>query len=308
MDLILEHKKIFIVIFIGLLVSIPSLAFLIKQRTSFESDAAGVKTYSSAVTDESTSSAQEVPKDSPFDTLLGNQGQKPSPTPASSDDEDLGLSSELTFGPTLNFKLSIEGRPTNNQAAKIFAGLASGDPIDNPSYLLSFSVDIPATGVYQGLSLAGLTINETYTAYIKGPAQLATASAFVVRPNISELNSGFAINMTSGDLNEDNIINNSDYQIELSAYGTTPSSPNWNSNLDLNKDNLVNLLDLSIITKNLGKVGAGNVYVSKVSSGSANINPQQLIKPSSQGNTTSSGKTGPGSTGTGGYWMWVPEF
>lgn len=301
MDLILEHKKIFIILFIGLLVSIPSLAFLIKQRTSFESDAASVRTYTNAVTDESTSSAQEVPIDSPFNTLLGNQGQKSSPTPTPTDDGDLGLSSELTFGPTLNFKLLIEGRPTKNQAAKIFVGLASGDLTDNPSYLLSFTVDIPTTGVYQGLSLAGLTINETYTAYIKGPAQLATASAFVVRPNITELNSGFAINMTSGDLNEDNIINNSDYQIELSAYGTTPVSPNWNSNLDLNKDNLVNLLDLSIITKNQGKVGAGNVYVSKVSSGSANINPQQLIKPPLQGSASPSGKVG-------GYWMWVPEF
>ena len=280
------NYKILLFIFIGLIVSIPALSFLIKQRVSFESGAANFN-YDRTITQESSSSAKEVPATLPLaDIANSTTPTTSSPSPA----EDAGLSAQVNFGPTLNFKIVIDGRPSNKQGTKnVFVGLAAGDPATNPSYLLSFTVDVPDTGVYSGLSLAGLTINNTYTAYIKGPAQIASASAFVVRPNITELNSGSPLNLISGDLNEDNIVNTLDYNIAKGLLGKTSNSVGWNENADLNKDGVINLLDLAIIIKNLGKVGAGDVYTSHSATQSASI------KSTNQGSI-------------GGYWLWVPSL
>lgn len=56
-----------------------------------------------------------------------------------------------------------------------------------------------------------------------------------------------------GDINGDGIVNMGDLVLLNQAFGSTPTSPNWNPNADLNKDNLVNVLDLYLLSENYGK-------------------------------------------------------
>lgn len=164
------------------------------------------------------------------------------------------------FGPTLSFKIKIEGRPDNDQSTKLFVGIAEGSVSTNPSFLLSFSIDMPPSGEFGGLSLAGLQTGRLYTAILKGPAQIASSSAFVASPIKATLNSGSPLLLTSGDLNEDNLINKQDYSLAQQSLGSTKDSNDWNENADFNKDGVINTLDLGIIIKNLGKEGASGSW------------------------------------------------
>lgn len=297
MDFLLYHKKASLAVFIILILSIPSLAFLIKQRTSFGSKAS--QGYDRTITKESTSSAKEVSKTLSLDSL---DQAKSTPAPSSSGGVE-GSTAQLTFGPTLNFQIVIQGRPTDNQSMNdLFVGIASGNSKSNPQYLLSFTLKVPNSGIYTGLSLAGLTIGDTYTAYLKGPVQIASSSAFVMAPNITALNSGSPLTLQTGDLNQDNVINSLDYTIAKNNFGKTSKSPDWNPNIDFNLDNVINTWDLAIILSNMNRTGAGDLYTSHVASASA--------KPATSSGllrTPSIGGPGGGSP-QGGYWMWVPNF
>ena len=56
-----------------------------------------------------------------------------------------------------------------------------------------------------------------------------------------------------GDVNGDGIVNLFDAVIVLSAYGTTPRSPEWNSDADVNGDGKVDLFDFVIVAREYGK-------------------------------------------------------
>lgn len=205
-----------------------------------------------------------------------------------------------SFGPTLSLKILLEGRSLNNQKTKLFVGILEGlAPSFNPKFLLTFMVDVPAGGSYGNLSLAGLSVGTNYTAILKGSAQIATSSAFVMSPTESKLNNGVAISLTAGDLNDDNIINVADYSIIQSSYGATASSPNWNENADLNKDGIINTFDTAYVLKNLGKVGDSGVWTSTTSqaSSSASLSPDASSLPVGSVNGSNSG-----------YWIWVPSL
>lgn len=49
----------------------------------------------------------------------------------------------------------------------------------------------------------------------------------------------------------DGKVNMMDIAAVISKFGTTPSSPNWNPNMDLNKDGAVNFRDLFIVLSNI---------------------------------------------------------
>ncbi|MBI2595376.1 hypothetical protein HYW46_01415 [Candidatus Daviesbacteria bacterium] len=283
-------QKIVVGIILLLIVLIPTGSLLLAQRFKTQDNP------NPTPLPKIQPSPKEVPKTTPLDDLkksLEGSPSKATPEPSSSS------TPQVFFGPTLNFKISIEGRPKNSQAAKTFLGIAAGMPTTNPQYLLSFTVDIPATGGYSGLSLAGLTQGSTYTAYLKGPAQLASASAFLVKPTVSDLGT---LNLITGDLNEDNVINSADFAVAKNAYGTNPLSAKWNSNVDFNLDKIINGFDLGIIIKNLGKTGNSGVWGSIVATGSASLQPS-IGSPDESSATP---KPPPGSKG--GYWMWVPQF
>lgn len=234
------------------------------------------------------------PTVSPIRMLL-NLSQKASDSPLSSATPVPSSPTIATsYGPTLSLKVNIEGRPASNQTARLFVGILEGALTTSPKFLLSFTVDVSSSGEYSGLSLAGLNAGSTYTALIKGPAQIANSTSFTMSPAVTNLNNGEPVTLTSGDLNEDNVINSADYSIAQKAAGATSKSTRWNENADLNKDGAINAFDLSIISKNMGKTGASGAWTSpipKTATPSASLNSPSLGSPQ----------------GESGHWIWIPK-
>lgn len=278
-------------VYVFLILCIPVGAYLVSQQQTVRSRAsegtpsATIKPLSKPKTTSASSSAQQLLSQFEADLL-------PSSSPISTADtlETSSPTIATSFGPTLSLKVTLEGRPADNQAVKLFVGIIEGALTSNPKFILNFSLDLPANGSYTNLSLAGLTSGSTYTALIKGAAQIASSSEFTMSPNVTNLNSGSAINLTTGDLNEDNTINTADYSIIKAILGTSQTSSNWNSNADLNKDGVINLLDLLIVSNNLGKTGASGVWTSPLNTA-----------------TASGGLTEEARGGTTGYWVWIPN-
>lgn len=281
--------------YIFIVLSIPVGAYLVSQNQTIKSSAKEQKSSKPAVKSTpkpSTSPAKELLDDSLSSvsqegSLLSSPSPSPSPTIATS------------YGPTLAFKAILEGSPENNQATRMFVGILEGSLTTNPKFLLSFTVDLPASGEYSNISLAGLNPGTRYSALLKSTSQIATSSAFIMAPAVSNLNSGNPLNLISGDLNDDNIVNSADYSIAQKALGSTPNSSNWNAIADLNKDSSVNIFDLAIISKNIGQIGASGAWVSPI--------PKNAT---SSGNLTTpigSPENSPPSGGTG-YWIWVPGY
>lgn len=264
-------------------------AYLASQfRTTVKSQASEKKTtkLAQATPKPATSSARQL-----LNTASLNQkslpSTEPSPIPTSS------TTLPTSYGPTLAFKIALEGRPKANQSTRLFVGIAEGTLTTNPKFVLNFTVDVPAPGEYSGLSLAGLNPGSQYTALLKGSAQIASSVAFTMSPAVSNLNEGQEISLMSGDLNDDNVINSADYTIVQKAYGATPSSPKWNETADFNKDGVINLFDIAILNKNMNQAGITGAWTSPiptVSTPSASLTAP-VGSPDNQG----------------GYWLWLPK-
>ncbi len=293
------NLKIALGVYIFLILSIPAGAYLVSRQQIFKTSASQPPPVSK-LTQESTPSSSLSALD---EIKQFSQTAVPPSTPLPVSTP----SPTVSFGPTLNFKLVLEGRPVSNQAARVFVGIAEGNTTSNPQYLLSFTVDLEANGFFSGLSLAGLTAGNQYTAVIKGPAQIASATDFIMSPSVSNLNNSEPITLLSGDLNEDNTINAADYAIAKAAYNTTPASSNWNANIDLNKDDIVNNIDLAYILKNFGKSGDSGIWVSTTPQVAT---PSGSLSPGGSATATPSGSpqlpvVNP--DGRQGYWMWIPK-
>lgn len=264
-------------VYVFILLSIPAGAFLASENQTTKSKAN--ETVTKPIV-----KVTPKPATSPAKELLSASQSNSSTSPT---DDSPTIANN--FGPTLSLKTALEGRPQANQSTKLFVGIMEGNISSNPKFLLSFSVDLPESGEYSNLSLAGLTSGSSYTAILKGVSQIATASAFVMSPTVTNLNSGGVVNMLSGDLNEDNVINNVDYSIAKAALNSTSTSSTWNANADLNSDGVVNLFDLIIISRNNGQVGATGAWTSPI--------PKVA---------TSSAAIGGSGESTNGHWIWIP--
>jgi hypothetical protein len=220
--------------------------------------------------------------------------------------DDSTSDSQLILGPTLGFSVILQGRPLDNQTTKAFLGIAAGTPTTRPTYLLSFMVNIPASGSFDGISLSGLDVGQTYTAYLKGDAQIATSSSFVVKATPTNL---AALNLLTGDVNEDNVIDNLDYNLVKATVGSTPASSKWNPLFDFNMDNIINSWDLNIILTNLGKIGASGAWYSYTPIATASAQTTSLLTNPSTGSASSEITPGvvKGNQERPGYWMWVPD-
>lgn len=281
-------------VYIFIILSIPVGAYLASQTQIFKSKAAEsqdtkvIKSTPLPTAKPTTSPAKELLNLSESDLSSSPSSPNPTPTPASP-------TIATSFGATLSLKASLEGRPKNNQATKLFVGIVEKVLSTNPKFLLSFTVDLPKEGAFGNLSLAGLSPGTKYTALLKGTAQIASSSAFIMSPTVTNLNDGQEVFMLTGDLNEDNVVNSSDYTIAQKALGSTAKSSNWNELADFNKDGVVNIFDLSLISKNLGQVGASGVWTSPI--------PKTATK--SAGLALPVGSAADGSTF--GYWLWIPN-
>jgi hypothetical protein len=296
------HEKIILATIAVLIVIIPITSFVVAYRFRAQTNSKafsdeGLSGFNEPVTAESTASALESLKGNLADNNESDYGVDPSqisssPTP----------NAQLILGPSLNFQVKIEGRTVDQTSKQFFVGIAEGENPDKPRYLLSFKVDIPSSGKFTNLSLSGLSSGTTYTAYLKGRGQIATSSAFTLGPTETNLD---PINLLSGDLNEDNMVNNTDLTAALSTLNATPSSPNWNENMDFNKDNKINNLDLAYIYKNMNKTGAGGAWFSKVGGSPQNsATSAASTSPSPAGNPVSD----PPPNSSKGYWMWMPSL
>lgn len=292
-------QRVLLVTYIIVIFSIPLGTYLISQYQTIQSRAQESKPITQPVVritpvPESASSGDLTNLSKPDSTLEDLLKITPTPSPQATTSPTIATS----FGPTLSFKITIEGRPKENFAEKVFVGVFEGDLVTNPKFLLTFLVDVPASGEYGNLSIAGLNPGSKYTALLKGSGQIAKASTFIMSPSESKLNEDQALNLVSGDLNEDNIINTADYSIAQKAFNSTPKLSNWNKNADINSDGVVNIFDISIIIKNLGQVGDSGVWVSPIPTAT------------SSGNLTEDSSSLPvGSVGgsNNGYWLWIPK-
>lgn len=276
-------QKLLLGVFVFLILSIPVGAYLASQRQNPNISAKQEDKPPVTKLRESTQSAQSLLGEKPTTTT-------PTPKPSSS-------TPATSFGPTMELKLILEGRPLKKMASKIFIGIADAASKTNLKYLLSFNIDLPDSGEFKGISLAGLTAGTSYQAVIKGPAQIATSSAFVMAATTTNLNSNQPITLITGDLNEDNTINSADYSIAKKAFGSSSGDPNWNDNVDFNKDGIINSADIAIILRNMAKIGDSGLWVSQIpASGSAILNTESPI--SSASGATESPRPG--------YWLWVP--
>lgn len=277
--------KLLLGVYIFLILSIPAGAYLVSQQQTLKSSASQPKTKQVKVgtPSSSLSPAREL-------QALSEQSN---PLPIPSPSPEPSVTTATSFGPTLSFKVILESRPANNQSDRLFVGILEGNLTANPKFLLSFTVDLPAQGKYDNLSLAGLLSGSRYTALLKGSGSIAASSAFLMNSTVTNLNDGQSLNLTAGDLNDDNSINSADYSIAKAALGSSKGSKNWNDNADLNKDGVVNSLDLSLIIKNLGKAGASGSWTSplpKTATPSAGLS-QPVGSPDQPE----------------GYWFWVPK-
>lgn len=279
-----------LIIYMFLIAVIPPTAFVLSQNFRSTSSAKSTKTYNQTVT-----KPLSLPSPSGSDSSIFSDSGSGNQT-GSGGNSSFSPGPEVNFGPTLNFKIKIQARPGDDQSSRMFVGIAQGEPTINPTYLLSFTVDVPKSGGYSGLSLAGLTTGTTYTAYLKGKVQISSSSAFLMRPAETDLNNGQVLNLITGDLNDDNVINNADYDIEKSYLNTTTSSSNWFGDGDFNKDRSINLIDLQVIRNNMSLVGSTGPWVSTPSTKSGSlVSPPGVGSPSAKLNLI-----------PGGYWIWVP--
>lgn len=283
-------QRLLLGIYILILLSIPTGAYLASEQQIFKSSASEKKPAKPfAVITPKPQASPAVKKLSGSATATASPKPQESPSPA-----PLSPTVPASYGPTLSLKVSLEGRPAANQAGKIFVGILEGSITANPKFLLSFTIDMPAAGTYSNLSVAGLNSGSTYTAIVKGSAQIASSVAFIMSPAVTNLNEGEAVMLTSGDLNDDNTISNADYTIMQKAFGSTGKSPSWNGNADFNKDGVINAFDLSILVKNLNAVGASGIWTSPV--------------PKTTGSAADSNAPPVGSpNGKEGYWIWLPK-
>mgnify|MGYP003394043213 CR=1 FL=1 len=287
------RRKIIIGVYIFVLLSIPVGAFLASRFQNSKSSANSQNIKKPVTSAKPTTNTGKNLLD-----LSGSNISK-SGTGTNSDATDSASPTVPTnYGATLSIKETIEARPNEDYSTRLFVGILEGEVSQNPNFILNFTVDVPASGEYNNLSLAGLTSGTKYTALIKGSTQIATSAAFIMSPDVTNLNDGKPLHMLSGDLNQDNVINNVDYAIVQKALNSTASSSNWNDSADLNRDGVVNIFDISIVSRNNGKVGASAAWtsISPMASSSATVGggpmDENIANP-------------PGEVK--GHWIWIPK-
>jgi hypothetical protein len=281
--------RIILGIIAALVIFIPTTSYVISQSISKDPQ-------TSEIPDFPVTSSKEVPNDTPLSKLQKQLDDAKSAGNPLDEEDTSAESATLLIGPSVSFKVVLEGRPAENQSAKVFLGVAAGQPAANPKYVLSFMLNIPPSGEYKDLSLAGLDEGNTYTAYFKGPSQIATSSSFMAKTSPTDLG---IISMLTGDVNDDNVINALDQTLVKAALGAIPTSESWKPQLDFNVDQRINTLDLSLVNKNLNKTGASGPWYSGIPQATSSASISGSLNPNT-------GSTGHDLKDDKGYWIWVP--
>jgi hypothetical protein len=107
-----------------------------------------------------------------------------------------------------------------------------------PGNLCLARVNIPFSGTPSTLKFA-FPSAQTFELYCEFHPNSMHSQVFVYR---------------SPDLNGDHKVNIIDLVGVALAFGSTPTSLNWNPNADLNRDNSVSIIDLVIVSVNFGRI------------------------------------------------------
>ena len=93
----------------------------------------------------------------------------------------------------------------------------------------------------------------SYNISVRGPTWLSDSIGPVEVTGTDV--SGLTFDLFNGDVNGDNTVNILDFLILRAAFGSSPSSGNWDESADLNRSGTVNVQDFLILRKNFGKSG-----------------------------------------------------
>jgi hypothetical protein len=88
-----------------------------------------------------------------------------------------------------------------------------------------------------------------------GPSlSLAAAYQYVWRTESYKREVGLRIRpLIEGDINTDGKVDQNDLRMLATAYGSTPTEPNWNLSADINGNKIVEVQDLFVIGTNYDK-------------------------------------------------------
>ena len=115
------------------------------------------------------------------------------------------------------------------------------------SYFFTRTVTLNADGSYVLPDLPA----DTYHVKIKGAKWLAAVSDVTVSAGTAALNAA----LSTGDANNDNACDATDFGLLTSAYNTNGSNSNYDPNCDLNCDGFVDATDLSLLLGDYDSVG-----------------------------------------------------
>ena len=83
---------------------------------------------------------------------------------------------------------------------------------------------------------------------------LVVAYEYVWRTELYKKPAGLRIRpLIEGDINTDGKVDQNDLGILATAYGSTPTEPNWNLSADINGNKIVEVQDLFVMGTNYGK-------------------------------------------------------
>jgi lysophospholipase L1-like esterase len=119
-------------------------------------------------------------------------------------------------------------------------------PASGPPTTVTASID--ATGAFAFTGVAP----GAYTVHIKGAKWLQRDLQVVVQGTSAATAS---VTLLSGDVNNDNVVDLSDFSELAAAFGAASGDSNWDANADLNCDGLVDLTDFGLLAANFGLQG-----------------------------------------------------
>ncbi|MFL5731609.1 MAG: dockerin type I domain-containing protein, partial [Chloroflexia bacterium] len=154
-------------------------------------------------------------------------------------------------GNTLTGHITTQGRPTQPNGLQsvpvtLTLRLASGGPDNEYSATTDasgfFTVSVPTTGIYNWR--------------VKGQQTLATAGSVTISPGLNSQEMGLQL---TGDANNDNVVNASDFAILKNSFGKSQGQLGYDARSDFTGDQVVNALDFTLLRGNFGTAGAGPI-------------------------------------------------
>ena len=152
-------------------------------------------------------------------------------------------------GKVVNINVTISNivGPTENVWVTLYYNLTTGLVIGAYTYGIDLDKGQNYTFSFTWNTAGIPCLNYTLTAVATTPTGLSALS-----------NANLTIRIL-GDVNGDGRVDLRDIALVARAFGSTPTSPNWNPAADLNSDGIVNMKDIALVVRNFGQHNTQNV-------------------------------------------------